>query len=320
MPYKGWYRLTYGAGIAILLLLVIYTSAVWSDEDEAEEGVADDAVAEEVVAEPTYMEQYTGADADYSGSDMCTMCHSDMIPASMLTHAGYIDGDPDNKDYGYGCEGCHGPGGNHMGNVLGTLHPAKMPPDEVTKLCTNCHSSLRTFELDGWYVSEHNYQGMSCLVCHSGHSESENFMAGDSSPELCYLCHTDEKAMFRMRSHHPVNEGQVGCESCHNPHSGENSYLLNSERDDLCFTCHTDKRGPFIYDHPVSMTSGGDGCFSCHFAHGSNADSLLRLPTRVCQQCHTDRGFDNHFTGTTCWTSGCHENIHGSNTHPLFFD
>ena len=285
-------------GVAVILALTT-GSAVKSGEDE-------------------YMAGYTGTDAELVGSDTCVMCHQDQIPTSLLAHVALIDTDTSNPNYGYGCEGCHGPGGNHMGEPAGILLPSKMSIDDLTDTCTKCHTTLRTFDAGGWRMSEHFYANISCLECHSGHSENKYFLVQADKLEICYSCHSEKFAEFNMRSHHPVEEGQLGCESCHNVHSGKFESQLNNEGDALCFTCHADKQGPFIYDHPVSTASGGDGCLTCHYVHGSNADNLLMLPHRVCQQCHVDQTPEAHFPGT-CWTSDCHADIHGSNSHPLFF-
>ena len=267
--------------------------------------------------EVPYYQTYTGANADRWGSDLCLMCHPDYAPTSLFTHAALIDNDSHNSDYGYGCEGCHGPGGKHMGVTAGILMPVKLTSEESTELCSKCHSNLRSYDLQGWYQSEHLLSGLSCIDCHGGHSDNENFLVSDRD-DFCNTCHADLRALFNMRSHHPVNEGLMECTDCHNMHSGEHENQLNIDRDELCFTCHPDKQGPFIYDHDVSMASGADGCMSCHLVHGSNTDSLLRQPQQVCNQCHTDQTPGRHFPGN-CWTSGCHTEIHGSNAHPLFF-
>jgi DmsE family decaheme c-type cytochrome len=288
------------AVLTVLFLFITYGAAVRSTEDD-------------------YLEGYTGADAELVGSESCLMCHSDYTPDNMFTHVSLIDGNPDNADYGYGCEGCHGPGGNHMGDVSGIINPPMLSNDDLTELCSKCHDDLRTYSEEDWFLGEHYLSDTTCLACHSGHSSNDDFLIDESVEELCYTCHSQARAEFSLRSHHPVDEEQMGCVSCHNPHSGRYEYLLVEEGDDLCFTCHADKEGPFVYDHPVSTAAGGDGCRTCHLVHGSNTDSLLRLPHRLCEQCHTEQTPENHFAGT-CWSSGCHVDIHGSNSHPLFFD
>lgn len=292
---NSWFILVGGA--IILLIVTMLPVTGWSQDD--------------------YLAEYIGTDADSVGSDACLMCHSDMTPTSLFTHATIIDNDPGNPDFGYGCEGCHGPGGSHMGDVAGILYPPSMSVDEVTDLCTKCHGNVRSFALNTWYLSEHYGNDLSCISCHGGHSDYDAFLVTEVSLDLCNSCHSEKRAEFNMRSHHPVDEGQLECLSCHNPHSGEFEYQLVADGDELCFECHADKQGPFIYDHPVSQANGGDGCTTCHFVHGSNTDNLLRFPNRLCLQCHTDRGPDTHDPGS-CWTAGCHSEIHGTNGHPLF--
>jgi DmsE family decaheme c-type cytochrome len=300
MPQKSLTWLAMGPGLFIFILILSHATAVWSTEDN-------------------YLDGYTGAGADFKGSDSCLMCHQDYKPENAFTHVSLIDGNPDNPDYGYGCESCHGPGGNHMGNPAGIIQPAKLSVDGITDLCSKCHSELRTFDVRKWYLSEHYMADNSCLTCHSGHSDNPYFLVNKDKLDLCYTCHGEMRSEFSMRSHHPVSEGHLGCEDCHNVHSGEYDFQLKEDGDMLCFTCHPDKEGPFVYNHEISMASGADGCMTCHFAHGGNSDSLLRMPQRLCLECHTDMGPENHFAGT-CWSSECHSQIHGSNTHPLFFE
>ncbi len=300
MYFRGWTLLVLLAGAAILSAIGANVAPGWSYEDE-------------------YMSGYTGADADYVGSEACLMCHTDLNPGTLFTHVALIDNNPDHPDYGRGCEACHGPGGKHMGDVAGILDPLKMSTDGVTDICSKCHADLRTYNVERWQISEHYSFDVSCVGCHSGHSSNPGFLVEEDELELCCTCHSEKRAEFNMRAHHPVEEGQLSCDSCHNPHSGVYDAQLVADGDELCFTCHSDKEGPFAYSHDVSQASGGDGCLTCHFAHGGNADNLLRNPQRLCLECHTDRGPENHFPGS-CWTTGCHVDIHGSNTHPLFLD
>jgi DmsE family decaheme c-type cytochrome len=291
--------ITMGVGITFLVLFNIMAGAVWSSEDE-------------------YMDSYIGADADKVGSETCLMCHSNQNPGNLFTHVALLDNDPGNENYGFSCEGCHGPGGKHMGVPQGIINPAKLSVDGITDLCTKCHTTLMSYDKEKWFLSEHYNSDLGCLECHGGHSENDAFLQYDDVQEQCYSCHAEKRAQFSMRSRHPVSEQQMGCVNCHNPHSGEFDNQLVMEQNDLCYSCHTDKQGPFIFDHNLSMSAGGDGCLTCHEVHGSNNDNLLRLPgRRLCLQCHTDRTPDVHFNAT-CWTAGCHTNIHGSNAHALF--
>jgi DmsE family decaheme c-type cytochrome len=302
MQYRGWSLLALFSAVAVLTILFSWSSVGRTTE-----------------AQDNYMSGYLGTDAEQVGSDTCIMCHSDRTPGSMLSHVTLLDGNPDGEWYGFGCEGCHGPGGNHMGNPAGIINPPSLSSDGLTDLCSKCHSDLRTYNKEEWFLSGHYSSDVTCLGCHSGHSENDNFLVNETELDLCYTCHSEKRAEFSMRSHHPVEEGQLACSSCHNPHSGTYENQLVAEGDELCFGCHADKEGPFVYGHDVSMASGGDGCLTCHLSHGGNFDKMLRIPSnQLCLECHTEMGPENHFP-ETCWTSGCHSEIHGSNSHPLYF-
>jgi len=291
--------------IISLLFLLCYGFGWSSDKDSTRD--------------PKYLESYAGEKAERVGSDACIACHDSKIPKTPRNHIQLLDGDKTSSIYGFGCEGCHGAGGNHNGDPAGILMPPKMPFKKVAELCSKCHSSLRSYDLKGWYLSEHFFTEMDCLSCHSGHSENQKYLLNSDKVELCLNCHQRKRAEFKMRSHHPVEEKQISCISCHNPHSGKFEKQLKDQLDNLCFECHGDKEGPFTYDHDVSMSAGGEGCLTCHFVHGSHTDALLRYPQRLCLRCHNEMTGENHFSGT-CWKSGCHSDIHGSYTNPLFFE
>jgi DmsE family decaheme c-type cytochrome len=292
-------RLANLAGAAVLLTALLAAGVAWSQ------------------ASP-YPDGYTGEGAEKVGSETCLMCHADQVPASTFTHLALLDLNQESPYYGYGCEGCHGPGGNHMGDPAGILDPVKLNADQVTDLCSKCHETLRSYDLEGWRLSTHRSADLGCLSCHGGHSSNDKFLVKESKLDLCYMCHLEKRAEFNMRSHHPVEEGQISCDDCHNPMSGMFDGQLKADGDELCFQCHPDKEGPFTFDHPVDMAAGGNGCLTCHFVHGSNTDNLVRFPHRLCLECHSDRTAANHYPGT-CWSTGCHVQIHGSYSSELFF-
>lgn len=295
------------AYICTALLIAVFISGTGFSNDDEDS------------PEQSYLSEYTGGEAERTGSDACLLCHPDSAPETLFNHVALIDNDEDNPAYGYGCEGCHGPGGSHYGDILGILHPPKMDQDEISNLCSECHEDLRTYDKQEWFLSEHYYSDLSCLDCHDVHSVNEDFLVKEDATELCYTCHMGKRAEFKMRSHHPVDEGQMDCSDCHNPMSGRFDAQLVDDGDEVCFECHGDKEGPFAFDHDLDMAAGADGCLTCHFVHGSNTDNLLTYPQRLCLQCHNDMGRDGHFLGT-CWTSGCHSDIHGSYTSPFFIN
>jgi predicted CXXCH cytochrome family protein len=86
-----------------------------------------------------------------------------------------------------------------------------------------------------------------------------------------------------------------------------------------CAKCHPDRTGPFIYQHLSGTSDFGEGCLSCHNPHASANINLLKANGRaLCLSCHTDMA--DHKGAATCWTSGCHSQIHGSNDNMLFIN
>ena len=118
--------------------------------------------------------------------------------------------------------------------------------------------------------------------------------------------------MFALTSHHPVREGRMECYDCHDPHGRQS----NRDFVNKCLSCHAQHRGPFVFAHGAISGDLTDSCLDCHRAHGSPNRRLLKYTGRgLCLQCHADKAL--HFVGVTCWTSGCHKQVHGSNSNPL---
>ncbi|MBF0512097.1 MAG: hypothetical protein HQL13_07215 [Candidatus Omnitrophica bacterium] len=138
-------------------------------------------------------------------------------------------------------------------------------------------------------------------------------------PEICFTCHTDKKMQFRLPYHHPVIEGKMSCTDCHDAHGIDvRPWSATSEAgvNEACLKCHTDKRGPYIWTHDALK----EGCTSCHQVHGSvNDKMLIARDYNLCLRCHaavsnpTLGGHGNRWAQGVCWSSGCHQAVHGSN-------
>lgn len=292
--------------ILIIISVLMIGQIVWSEDDKTSE-------------QKTYFERYTGADAEKLGSETCLVCHDDKFPMKVQNHINLIDRDPDNSEFGFGCETCHGPGGMHNGDIDGILVPEKLTSKESADLCSKCHVKLGSYRKNAWLSSDHFYSDLDCFSCHQGHSTNRSFLIEKTITDTCIKCHLRQKLEFNQRSHHPVNDGLLSCSSCHNAMSGQFEHQLVNEGDELCFKCHADKQGPFIFDMGIGTDVGGDGCRSCHIPHGSSTDSLLKYPRRLCLDCHSEMTDNAHFPGT-CWQDGCHAEVMGSNSDPLFFE
>ena len=248
--------------------------------------------------------------AKVAGADVCIACHG-TVPAAQKEnwHARLIAKRPGSSN----CEECHGPSSAHTedpGKVPTFYSVTRAPADRSAQACLTCHQDHLKPAL--WKSSEHARARVRCWDCHSQGSSPHQLILRRPDEKVCYACHQEQSATFELTSHHPVREGRIGCSDCHKAHEHQ------SEADEarLCSTCHAPQRGPFIFAHGAISGELTEGCLDCHRAHGSPNERLLKFSGRgLCLQCHADHAM--HFVGRTCWASGCHAQVHGSNTSPL---
>jgi len=231
--------------------------------------------------------------ATYIGSDQCDTCH-DNIYKDFVTadHARLMARGTNALDAG--CESCHGPCSTHAESGGDTKPP---------------------------------------YVFASGRSETSSYGArlavppARSEETVCYTCHADVRGQFNLPNHHPVPEGHMSCTDCHDPHKGS-IYLGGGtsalSANEMCVRCHPAERGPYVFEHEAMR----EGCTTCHNPHGSiNAKLLNVRDANLCFRCHFQQlnggrvyiGGVDHTASLqegTCWTSGCHEAVHGSQVSP----
>jgi DmsE family decaheme c-type cytochrome len=76
-----------------------------------------------------------------------------------------------------------------------------------------------------------------------------------------------------------------------------------------CRMCHTDFA--LNFQHPHAPALNGE-CASCHQTVGEKGHGELVASGRaLCTGCHTDK--EEHYPVATCWSAGCHSDVHGSN-------
>jgi DmsE family decaheme c-type cytochrome len=283
------------------------------------------------------------ADNRYTGSEVCRTCHPDVwLNFYKNAHYKSIASGKEAPEK-TGCEGCHGPGGNHVAAHGGktTIRAfSLMSPDQTLNACLECHS--KDLSRANIRRSAHTEADVACSSCHSIHKPATTrYLLAKQQTELCYSCHATIRAQFEMPVKHRVNEGVVQCTDCHNPHgtfaaswgSGGSAALVTAALDNEqpCLKCHIDKRGPFVYEHASVRV---EGCAGCHMPHGSTNAKLLQRPVTftLCLECHNGAGtFGRENTGvfTTPATHNmlspqyqkctlCHVRIHGSNADPMF--
>ncbi len=268
-------------------------------------------------------QQETPPSGDYLGADACLTCH-DEKKAQLGLH-GHAE-NPRTPSAAQGCETCHGPGKAHVeggGDVSAIRNPRKLPPRQVSAVCTKCHNRG---EHAFWEGSMHDRRQLTCTTCHSVHTpqSASGRLVKKTQQEVCGRCHRDKLAKLERSGHMPVREGKLQCSSCHNMHGSQNVRLLRTgySVNEACTSCHQEKRGPFLWEHaPVR-----ENCATCHDPHGSANERLLvaKLPF-LCQRCHTHSRHpatvydsavfksSNRVYGRGC--VNCHSAIHGS-VHP----
>jgi predicted CXXCH cytochrome family protein len=222
--------------------------------------------------------------ATFVGDKVCIDCHPKITKAFPASPHARLHIDASRTVGQHGCESCHGPASKHV--AIGGA-------------------------------------GREKLIVNPG-----------KNPQACYECHQDINAEFHLPQHHPVTEGKMNCVQCHDPHGLDIMKpahgLAMSRLNESCAQCHREQTRPFVFEHAAMR----EGCTTCHNPHGSvNAKLLTIRDSNLCLRCHAqarrpDAG-SNLFIGNvdhtgyvrygTCWTSGCHTSIHGSNTQPYYF-
>jgi len=95
---------------------------------------------------------------------------------------------------------------------------------ETNNACIECHAdSVKDKVIHGPTVTD-------CKSCHlsNGQEHPKEGVAGfklfDKGSELCYTCHVDNRASFKMKYvHKPLKSDD--CVGCHDPHSSNNQKL-----------------------------------------------------------------------------------------------
>ncbi|MGE4651122.1 MAG: tetratricopeptide repeat protein, partial [Myxococcota bacterium] len=199
------------------------------------------------------------------------------------------------REFGVGCEACHGPAADHVRARTEGL-------DEGREQRVRLNAVAGSAGIDV------------CLSCHSRRSElDEDFRPGDAYldhflpriPDRTDLYHPDGQVRdenfvgvsFRMSRMYA--EG-VRCGDCHDAHSGD---LLRTG-DALCLDCHAERPGFQLHGHHPEESSGAR-CVGCHMPSTTymqrdpRRDHSFPIPNpqlseslgvpNACTGCHADR-------------------------------
>jgi predicted CXXCH cytochrome family protein len=221
------------------------------------------------------------AGATYAGNQACMSCHSNQVRAFPVSpHARVHVAEAPGRSNS-GCETCHGPGSLH-------------------------------------------------IAAGGGRGKFINNPGRD--PAACLACHLQTHMEFQLAQHHPVIENRMNCVQCHDPHGADilkpAGGLAMARQNESCAQCHREQTRPVTFEHEALR----EGCTACHNPHGSvNRKMLTQADANLCLRCHAQNPGAFAGTGTiligavdhsaflsraTCWASGCHTAVHGSNVDP----
>jgi len=244
----------------------------------------------------------------------CAECHEDLVAAFKNIPHAVID----KKGLGktFSCESCHGDLSKHMENPeAGNIFAFKGGDSaiDISKRCLSCHKDNH----GEYFSSAHSKANIHCITCHGIHGKTKQTLLKGGPTKICYSCHEDVFAKFKLNEKHRLYEGTLGCGSCHDPHKPATRQRLAGFKQETCYKCHADKQGPFLYEHDSVRV---EGCSTCHDVHGSPNRHLLvnQSVSELCYSCHTVvPGWHSRFTHTSnC--ANCHSTIHGSNLSSKF--
>jgi len=239
-----------------------------------------------------------------------------------------------------------------LGSSCSTLPVANYEPPEIpgahfvgNQACYYCHTNyVRIFPASAHgrihIAAAAMSGGTGCESCHgagskhieSGGGRGKFIINPGKAPSACFKCHLETQTEFLLPQHHPVIEGRMNCVQCHDPHGGDifkpAGGLAMARLNGNCAQCHREQTRPVAFEHGAMR----EGCVTCHNPHGSiNRKMLTQNDPNLCLRCHAQNpgifagsgtiliGSVDHsvfLSRATCWASGCHTAVHGSNVDP----
>ncbi len=177
------------------------------------------------------------------GERRCLNCHTTNF------HSVEFKVGPESTDHSIGCEGCHGPGGNHvLARKLEFEDPAIVAPRTSTArtvngVCERCH-------------------GIAHVETVTGEVDDPAWLRFQSTTMYRSRCYTE-------------SGNALHCGTCHDPHKNAETSPVYYES--KCLACH----GPGKTPCPVNAASG---CIECHMpriwvqpTHAFKSDHNIRV-------------------------------------------
>ena len=217
------------------------------------------------------------------GTPICMTCHSSYAKLwASLKHSQAMLADTIPADK-RGCEGCHGPGGEHVSRDRKQIVAwDKLDGEAQAKVCLQCHHKLGLSE-EQWFARGHAAV-TTCTECHEVHRQTgHNKLLKPAEGQECSPCHDDMADKVKAKTHHTLADGALACSQCHAFHGTPEQHLLVKPQAKLCADCHGEEvpkpeshaRKGFRLGHRADAKGKQDECLMCHEQES------------FCNTCHT---------------------------------
>jgi len=248
----------------------------------------------------------------------CFKCHTTGPDPSGSWNGNPADSLGTFSEPGIRCEGCHGPGSDHIANP--TVHPPIQGEDLQITRCGDCHQrggTTNNIPASGGYIQHHeqinemraskhgdgNSPDLTCASCHETHVP---LRYPDATPEegiktTCQTCHPNKEILLNGQ---PKN---IDCVDCHMAPASKSAVGLvvgNSRRGDV--KTHIMGINTNAVDYTAMFNTGGTAVLL-------DGDGLAAVTLDfVCLRCHT--------TEDVTWASGYAMDIHTNGINDVEVD
>ena len=210
----------------------------------------------------------------------CMFCHNAFpeVPAESDNHWN-VETFPHSLPEGTGCQRCHGPGADHVREVLSgadiedirqaIVNPARLSPELRDSVCFQCHM-LPSASLVGARrlgLGDYSYrpgQRLSEYMVHVDVAEH-----GVDPADRFEINHHGYR-FFQSRCYRE-SAGKLACISCHDPHVKPESTRFRAAVAEVCAGCHAN---PAAFHTSTADPTAGD-CVSCHMPQRRTSDVVL---------------------------------------------
>ncbi|MGE5401904.1 MAG: ammonia-forming cytochrome c nitrite reductase subunit c552 [Ignavibacteriales bacterium] len=218
-----------------------------------------------------------------------------------------------------GCESCHGPGKDHLGNKN------KISVSLDAGVCTQCHDALTKHRLGSYYnasahakwVDGEHTARTSCYPCHSGAA-------------FVKWVNNNKTASTSIYSTNGLAEGDVAltCSACHDPHGNgnpnqirtvtvdslKNGFQVNNRggKGQLCMNCHRSR-----YDVATKVTTKAPYYgFADHYGPHGSPQTDMYFGQNAYQNGEKWDNYTTHaFMDNGCVTCHMQERVNGASVH-----